>query len=164
MYCEMRAPLEMNTLKMRGLPPPRSSTSCLPLPSCSVTGVTPCGSPSTSSGTPAGLDSTTSVPVREKRNAGAGTYCAAVNAPAIDAPKTPIVTINLNRLLKRLDITPSDADDPGTYMVCCTVSCARQTSCFGCGCGTGGGATSLGAAATGGAGLAGVRTDAAIVR
>ena len=61
----------------------------------------------------------------------------------------PILTINLKRLLNRLGITLSDANAPGTYIVCCTVSCARQASCFGGGGGASGGVTSLGAAATG---------------
>lgn len=40
-YCDTRAPLEMKTLKVFGLPGPRSSTSCRPLFTLSVIGVTP---------------------------------------------------------------------------------------------------------------------------
>ena len=47
----------------------------------------------------------TSVPVREKIDAGTGTYWAPVNATAMAAPTTPIVTKLLMVLLKLVGTT-----------------------------------------------------------
>ena len=63
MYCVACVPAVMVTGIVRGSPGPRSSTTCSPADSVSVSGVMPFGSLSTKTATPSGLLVMTSVPV-----------------------------------------------------------------------------------------------------